>query len=359
MLSPIPATKAAGAIIALPLGQSAPDVILEGDGIASVCAARLLTDAGVRCALIAPPRPKLAAILLSEQTRHLLCDLFPQDGGPDLFAGFPRITRRIVLWGQGGSPVDLPHRGIVVAEESLLHRLWQRVPEVRREEGPEGKAIHLRATRSAVTSLDERTFGVRTGRIASVELTVEAAPERCWVESVSAGWLFLLTLSGRTASLIAVGGAVSALLSESRLIRPNVGAILSEGPSIPVYPRLLQTLAGPDWIACGTAAMSFDPLCGEGTGHAIREGFLAAAVLRSALAGTDPELLAQHYTARLRQGMLRHLQACLPFYETGGSTRFWTEEAEALQRGIIDLQVELNHLPPPRFRLADRDLVAT
>ena len=38
-------------------------------------------------------------------------------------------------------------------------------------------------------------------------------------------------------------------------------------------------MCGPGWLSCGTAALSFDPICGDGTGHAVREGILAAAVI--------------------------------------------------------------------------------
>ena len=35
-----------------------------------------------------------------------------------------------------------------------------------------------------------------------------------------------------------------------------------------------QSVDGSGWLACGTAAMGFDPICGDGTGYAVREGIL-------------------------------------------------------------------------------------
>jgi flavin-dependent dehydrogenase len=119
---------------------------------------------------------------------------------------------------------------------------------------------------------------------------------------------------------------------------------------------MLQPLAAPRRLACGTAAISFDPLCGEGTGNAVREAFLAAAVVRAALSGGDAEALAAHYTSRLQLGFLRHLQICQQFYNSGGHGEFWDAESDALRRGIGTLAAELQNQPAPRYRLMDRTL---
>ncbi len=103
--------------------------------------------------------------------------------------------------------------------------------------------------------------------------------------------------------------------------------------------------------------MSFDPLCGEGTGNAVREAFLAAAVVRSALSGDAAEPLVEHYASRLQQGFLRHLQVCLQFYASGGKGRFWHTESEALRDGIRTLEAALQLQGSPRYRLVDRTLL--
>ena len=66
----------------------------------------------------------------------------------------------------------------------------------------------------------------------------------------------------------------------------------------PAHPRVAWSLAGSHWLACGTAALAFDPLCGDGTGHAIREAILAAAVLRAIQRGANVDELLNHYIRR-------------------------------------------------------------
>jgi flavin-dependent dehydrogenase len=65
-------------------------------------------------------------------------------------------------------------------------------------------------------------------------------------------------------------------------------------PEFSASPRIPAPLCGPGWLACGSAAMGFDPICGDGTAHAVREAILALAVIR----GGDHGMPA-HYEARL------------------------------------------------------------
>jgi hypothetical protein len=56
------------------------------------------------------------------------------------------------------------------------------------------------------------------------------------------------------------------------------------------------------------------------------------------------------------QGFLRHLQVCLPFYLSGGSSTFWETEAAALQKGIAWMQDRLRGHAPPQYQLAGYEL---
>lgn len=341
--------------------EANPAVLLEGDGIAAVCVARLLTDAGVRCIWHPNARPKLAAILLGEQTQHLLRELFPaaESNAGDLFEGFVEVKRRVVLWGDATRAFELPHRGIVAPEGDLLRRLWERVPPMEVAGSPQHARTSWRVhtTRTDAIARPEQGFGKREASFALVELQAGIAPDACWVESVPHGWLFLLSLGAGNATLIAAGDTPEVLLSSSQLIEPQIAGIVAHHSAVPAYPRLTSTLARPDFITCGSAAMSFDPLCGEGAGNAAREAFLAAAVVRASLLGHPGEHLAAHYTDRLRRGFLRHLQICLQFYSTGGQGEFWKMESASLRAGMQDLMRMVASEPERRFRLLDRDLI--
>jgi hypothetical protein len=342
-------------------GKANPMVLLEGDGIASVCVARLLTDAGVNCLWQPNTRPKLAAILLGEQTQHLLRELFPttQSDPNDLFHGFVQVKRRIVLWGNASEALELPHRGVVAPEGELLRRLWQRVPPIETWDraSHEQFSWRVQTSRTDASPRLEQNFGTREASFSIVELLPGITQDVCWVESVTHGWLFLLTLRGGRATLIAVGDTLQSLLRSSRLVAHQINGIVEHKASVPAYPRLTDIFVDADRITCGSAAMSFDPLCGEGAGNAVREAFLAAAIIRASLLGRPREQLADHYTDRLKRGFLRHLQICLQFYSTGGESNFWKTEAASLRAGIEQLQESIAREPAVQFRLMDRDLV--
>src|SRR5581483_3272733 len=124
----------------------------------------------------------------------------------------------------------------------------------------------------------------------------------------------------------------------------------------PASPRMADPLGEPGWIACGTAAMAFDPICGDGTSHAVREAILAAAVVRAALRGDDPAPLLAHYQARLTAGLQRHLAECLRYYTTGGEGVWWAAEAESAKEGLQWCTERLVSHGAFRYRLDAFDL---
>ncbi len=298
-------------------------------------------------------------LLLSEQTQSLFREIF---AAPDLFAGAPRIRRRIVAWGENAEPLELPHSGIVFSEQELLSDLWQRVAvptPVPSAAGAAEATWTINSAHKSASPKESQGFGARQASTTKVELAEQAPKDCCWVESLPDGWLFLLPYGEGHATLISTGYSPYGLIEQSRLIVRHI-ATIEDAPApahhSPAYSQILPELCGPLWLACGSAAMSFDPLCGEGAGHALREALLAAAVIRGAAKGYPVETLVAHYNTRLMQGFLRHLQVCLPFYQRGGHSEFWETEAAALKSGIAWMQSRLQNQPPARYRLVGYEL---
>jgi len=303
----------------------------------------------------------LPAILVSQSTQKLLADIFQS---ADLFEGFPHIRERVVVWGPG-SPVSLPHSAVVASEEVLLDRLRARILEGEGErEDPEHSPTWriFGGGATPLPGLQHMWFGSRTAVVRQVELAGgNAQPDACWIESVENGWLFLLpTLQGQ-GSLISVGGETRRLLSNSRLVASQVHSIdESVVAEFAAYPRILSRLcgdrggdkAGAGWLACGSAAMSFDPLCGEGTGNAAREAILASAALKAIRAGESREDVLSEYSMRLMLGFLRHLENCREFYRPETSSEFWHSELQSIETGIAWTKTQLEG-QRPNFRLMD------
>jgi hypothetical protein len=346
-------------------------VVVRGDGVAAACCVRSLSAHDLPVSVVRAGRPKLSAVLLGEATQSLLTDLFMDK---KLFAGLPQIRKRVVAWGPGSQPIVLPHSSIVVSEHDLLERLWARVQKpIEENQDTENQhtenhdtdnrntaAWEIISSRMEDPGRDERRFGSRSAFVSNVQLKTAADRESCWAESLDAGWLFLFPVHGASACLISVGGPAPSLIAKSRLIAAQVEPPITSAAEFPAYPRILSQLCGSRWLACGTAAVAFDPLCGEGVANAVREAILASAVIRAAAQGSDVESLLAHYDSRLMSGFLRHLQMCHHYYSTGGTGHFWSSELQLLQLGIEWLSERLHPQPSPspRYRLLGFELVA-
>jgi flavin-dependent dehydrogenase len=86
----------------------------------------------------------------------------------------------------------------------------------------------------------------------------------------------------------------------------------------------LSTFQGDGWIACGDAALSFDPLSGQGLHHAIVGGFSAAHLILAHLERNQAE--EGSYSAGLEQAWLVYLRRHLQAYRSErrwSDTNFW------------------------------------
>jgi hypothetical protein len=269
----------------------------------------------------------LGAVLLSRQTVALLTEIFPST---DLVSVGHPIQKRVVAWGPAAEPIALPHSAVVIPEADLLTRLWEQVPAPAQSAANGWKFLS-----SGGSNLQQHAFGTRVASVARAVLNRDVDQSACWNESVDSGWLFLLPRGeGEAATLIAVGETPGALLGRSRIIAGLIDSLDGPAAEFPAYPRIADPLCGDGWLACGAAAIGFDPLCGEGTGNAARQAYLATALISAFRKGEPVEDLLAHYTSRQMHGFLRHLQICLGFYQRGGTGTFWQSEAALLQQGI-------------------------
>jgi len=263
-------------------------------------------------------RGKVPALLIGEATQRLIGNVFGR-----VLQDTARVTRRVVAWGDDAKPVELAHSAIVISEEELNHQL-----------AVDGRAVEGEAEWTIYTSrplpegVVERGFGSRIASASAVRLREGRARDACWIESLDRGWLFLLP-----GWLLAVGASVEDLLAKSRLIAEAIDSIDPPKGSFPAYPRICDPLCAENWLACGSAAMAFDPICGDGVGNAIREAILASAVVKAAQRGEDVNALRGHYQARLLAGFLKHLELCRQFYAVPTGD-WWRAELEQLDRGI-------------------------
>ena len=290
--------------------------------------------------------------MLSERALALIADTF---GHKDLFRDLPRIRTRVVLWGSASDPVALPHSAVVVSEKMLLDNLR---PSVALTECATQPGWRVLASGRPPSSLEQR-FGSRMALAFHVDLK-DGESAGCWVESTELGWLFLVGNEGK-GWLLSVGPEAHANLERSRLVARQIGRLGESLGEFPASPRIAVPLcaAGEEcWLACGTAALAFDPLCGDGAAQAIREAILASAAIRAVFAGAPAHEVLAHYEARLISGFERHLAYCAGFYGAGGQGAWWSAELQALERGRAWCRDRLSQFPAFRYRLNGYQLEA-
>jgi hypothetical protein len=325
-------------------------VLIRGDGVAGRCCAHLLSRAGLTVIVEAASRPRLPAIMLGEPAQKLIGDIF---GSHRPFEGLPRIKRRIVAWVANAEPAAVEHSAVVISEEALLERLGP-LPAASRADSAEWT---IYAAKPLPTETFERCFGSRVASAVPVELERKAEPEACWMESLVGGWLFLIAVGPRTGWLLAAGDRPEELLRRSHVVSARIAAVHSPAARFPASPRIAAPITGDGWLACGTAAMAFDPICGDGAAHAVREGILASAVIKAAVRGGDVARLMAHYENRLTAGFLRHLMHCVEYYAAVRGD-WWERETAAAREGIEWCSRRMGGDPKFHYRLNGLELEA-
>jgi 2-polyprenyl-6-methoxyphenol hydroxylase-like FAD-dependent oxidoreductase len=327
------------------------EVQITGNGIAALSIAQLLSQSGIAVSMQSGRSKHQRSVLLSSQTVQLLSTIHRTDRFARL--GWP-VQRRSVLWGDAAEPVTVEHHGISIAEALLVEELRSHLP------GPPTNELELASSGWVLeTQLRNSEAVVRYGERRAIfhraKLRTSADAHCCFAESTATGWLFLLPTSFTEAVVICCGYHPEEVLPESRFVMLQVEDTSPNLDLVSIAPAMARELVASGLIRTGSAALQFDPLCGEGVGHAAREAYLATAVVRAANRGEQAQELLAHYATRLQQAFLRHLLVCRSFYAVHQESAFWRSELTYLEAGIAALQTETIHIPVG-FRFEDLDL---
>lgn len=338
--------------------------LVVGIGIAGLSCAELLVRQGWEVELRGPPARPAPALLLNNVTCALLLDIW--QAGVDLFEGSVALFERRIRWGHSGAAASVAEPGVVITGDLLSGRLLERltrrhrgrvrvndspvpayqladpnlsgsvVQEVDWVVGAGGRSAHISR---ALGVSERRSFGNRCAICTEVTLARGAERNTCWIETVRDGWVFLVPIAGDRAFLQVMvprpperpSVVLADLLEQTRMAKVRVTAISGSAKVFAAYPQISDPLCGSSWITVGDAAISFDPICGDGTGCATRGAILAASVLEGMASGLPSQDCLRHYAMRLHKTLSSHLHECLGYYSAGFSSSAWGDEIALMQ----------------------------
>lgn len=323
-------------------------VHIRGGGVAANSCVHLLKRAGLRVSMDSQARPRVPAIMLSASALTMIRDVLDR---PAMFSDLPRIDRRIVAWG-GGEPITMSHAAVVLSERQLLANFAvDCAPSA-------ATAADFIIETDRAAGRERMRFGARQAAAAKAALRDPGDASACMIESLEDGWLFLIPNAAEETWLLGVGAALPELIAKSRLIADRVDILDGPSASFDCSPSIVMPLCGERWAACGSAAVTFDPICGDGTAQAVREAILASAMVTGLANGGDAPTLLEHYESVLIAAMRRHLALCADFYRSGGDGAWWQRELEMLIEGHRWCTERLASAAEPRYELKGFELVS-
>lgn len=310
------------------MAPSEADIVVLGGGPAGATAAIALAQAGASVVLferLRAPSFKPGEILEST-IRYPLTELGLFERFEEL--GFLPIAGNLAVWGSS-DPVDAdgmlnPHGAGYLVDRARMEdwligeALRAGVTVVRgartvldAQGGPIVRWIEASRRMELRSSLIVHATGRSAGRLgpgrrqrfdALVALLaylpeppgVEADQRLC-IEAVAEGWWYSATLPDKhrvvafmtDSDLLPAGAATrleffNARLNETSIIqRPLEGRRPDSIKAHPATSTLRDTIAGPDWVALGDAAATYDPLSGRGVSAAMSKGCGLARAVKS------------------------------------------------------------------------------
>ena len=211
---------------------------------------------------------------------------------PQLLQGGHPIDIRSVSWGTPGFH-DVPSPGVSIGADALCRRLGERL----QPHDAAGAAWMLDAA-SAPGEDPVHCFGQRQAWISAATLRPGVRPDACVMAMVERGWVFLLPTGGRGARLQLITpraegpspcpATAAAAMRAVRHLAGDFGAWSGPVPSMArlrLSPGRAPGAGRPGVLAVGEAAAAFDPIGGDGVGHAIRGAVLAVSVLQAVAGG--------------------------------------------------------------------------
>lgn len=348
--------------------------VVLGGGLVGLTSTRILLDCGWSVRLCRSGLRQSRPIVLAEHSWKILEDIWQ--------CRLLRLCRhhllsgRSVRWTPDAPVAEVPIASLSLDAAELSEALESRLRAQRGnglaiEDVPDdadlpGHAVVIDARGAPAPDVCQMVCGRRAIRTWP---NLPADPTLTGRSELRAGrgfWIFLLpTARDRMSVQIATPTealdrkeVVSGLLAHAG-DAPSLAAIVTESveellarPSVAleIAPRLGPTVCTPTRFSVGDRAMTFDPICGDGTGQGIKSAILAVAAANALDVGHAPDRVTRHVAARHAFAFRTHLTHCVGYYEAITSSACWRGEVQSSHESLGRLDA-LEQLGKESFRL--------
>ena len=354
-------------------------VLIVGTGVTGLTCAQILSRQGWQIDILGKISHSKPTLVLNHLTCQLLQNIW--DDRELLLADCHILEERGVSWGHQSSLQINREPAISIKGDIVVARLREKLQQIRStvtflDLPPEGNWHDLRRKYDWIIDAGGRKascglklghgqrweFGQRHVISTDVVLRENAPLNRYWIESIdNMGWLFLTPISNCQGILQAMIPQLTnhsvtkpdSFLAHAQYISPLIQFWSSTSKLFPAFPSLTFPFCGDGWLAVGDAAISLDPLSGDGTGYGLRGAILASSILNAVTEGEKLDDCLNHYQKRLARTFLVHLDTCSAYYQdTFASTNSqWQQELNLMKQGILFNLIELTHSSQYKFHL--------
>ncbi len=326
-------------------------ILIVGQGISALTCAKLLLLNGWQVQIMSTSSYSKPTLVLNPMTYNLLQNIW----SIDLTAISYQFSRRKVLWAEDLITHD--NGGYTIEGDTLQKYLMQNLHSFHHKDistqKHQGKLDfnHLLKTRAnknfwfinasgreKKTSNNTHTTNSYGNRlIVSFNVKLRKESETCWTETTKNAWFFLAPSTKKTGVLQIMlpkpNSNFKELIEETIFIKDQIESYYITA-KFKAFPQISFPLYGKNWSSLGEAAMCFDPLCGDGTGYAIKEALLTTAIISSIAKGIPFEDCLNHYKYRLCKTFIVHIQNSLEYYMKAFTSSIWQLEIQSMKKII-------------------------
>jgi flavin-dependent dehydrogenase len=331
------------------------NISIAGTSIAGLCTARLLAKNNIDVELFLP---KISSsnpiVVLNGVTVSLILDIWRMPKRS--FDYLPMIEYHHIKWGEEEERAR-KERSVITENLRLIylffHILLDQYPDLIhakfiddwnfvRERALKQNDKHTNwmvdasgkiAIVSKLYGSDKFTFGKRHLVSGVVPLKNLNESNSSWIETTMDGWIYLAQLGERKGliqAMIVDQLSLEEILTKTHIIKRYITKKFIQKACFNGSPTLLNEPCGPGWMAVGEAAISFDPISGEGVGNAIRGAMWTSSILKAVISGFSAVDCLKHYSYRLKKAFFHHLNECINLYSIFSSAS-WKYECDTMQ----------------------------